>query len=253
MTLLIGIRTNYGTEGIVIASDRQLSESEDNGKGVVESKRAVRKIFYGPFWAIGACGGDYREIIDFCRTVNVYRSTDTNKQKQAQEIVERAIRDRWFREVRDLNTLIMKKGSAEIGETASFILAVTKPKMAIWKVDEFGNFKDIPEENDFEYLSLGSGSDTADGYIKQQLAEERIDRDQITIQSARRIACGALSAANTVGSVGMGYDLAVLTGIEIKDWGSSIRRGLQRAQSELEKGVDDYYPEPPEKESGERE
>ena len=53
--------------------------------------------------------------------------------------IERAIEKKFFSEVNELNTQVMKKDD-DINLTHRFIFAVNKPKLSLWTIDEFGNF-----------------------------------------------------------------------------------------------------------------
>ncbi len=248
MTLLVGIKTNQGIERIVLAADRQLSEGDD--KEEIKQKRPVQKLFYGElgkdgYWAMGWCGSDYRETMQF------YKDIREGNPPRGKNIIEEAIEKGWFEGVRQLNTEITKKPDAGVDDTVAFLLAVTKPKLNLWLVDEFGHLKGVPEEHDFDYIVAGGGAKVANEYIKQQMAEERINRGRIDSWAAYALAKRTILAGNSVGTVGFGYDLVVLSkDVGIKDWGEDTRRELKRAEKSMDKKAMEEYvvPERPEEE-----
>ena len=175
---------------------------------------------------MGDAGQDDRDVRKFYRKL---RGNSPSGEKESRRIIERALDERMFKEVNDLNTQLMKKG-AEYEGTHAFLLAVHNPSLSLWHVDEFGNLHEAPEENDFDYIALGSGKKEAIGYIERIVAEEKIDRDSITLPVALRAAREAIRAATKEAYTGLGYDLVVIIKGSIKEWGPEIGKALDVAE-----------------------
>lgn len=221
MTVVIGIRTNRGLDHIVLASDRQLSEdNEDEDK--TKLKRPIRKIYSGTHWVMGDAGGDDYDVRKFYRTLDS-RSNGHNR------TVRWAVRKKTFNEVLELNRRLMLKPEKTFEDTHAFILATNKP-FSLWAVDEYGNLKDTPTDSDFDYMCIGSGKVAVKDHFRQQLAEEQFDRDAITTEAAIKLAIGGVYAASNIEGVGLGYDLFVVSPTRIIDWGQKIRRTIKRAE-----------------------
>ena len=237
MTTLIGIRTNDGPDGIVIASDYQISEVDGNDHTV--STRPMNKIYTGPFWAMAHAGRDTRSLLRFYGVLKGYKRYDSSEEKARATILS-AIDDMFFPEVRDLNTKLRKNGD-ESEDLISFLLAVNKPEVNLWEVDEFGNIKEPNDESDFDYICLGGGADKAEDHIKGLLSNEDIDRDKIGIDNAVYTARSAIGAAETEAGTGMGFGLTVLIQDDIREWGKDIRRKLKETEQRELKDIANYY------------
>ncbi len=245
MTLLIGIKTNTGLDRVVLASDRQLSEYEE---GAFSSKRPIRKIYSGDFWAMGDAGGDDQDVRRFYRMLRGHKGYGSGPE-QAKRMIKVAIKERRFHEVRELNTELMRTGeNIDIEDTHAFLLAVNSPRIGLWLVDEFGNIKDPPKERDFDYLLLGNGKKEAEGYIQRLLAEEQIDRDRISTRTALSVVRGALKAAEKKADVGFGYDVVVVSKKGVEDLGREIGKSVASAERAAWRNVENKYNGPDESE-----
>jgi 20S proteasome alpha/beta subunit len=225
MTTIVGIKTNSGLDSIVLASDLQSSDEEAETKF-----RIPRKIYVGDNWAMGDAGGDdkaVRRLYGKLRGNKNYGSNDNI----AGEMLERAIKEKLFYEVRELNTELRKK-DCSMDETHAFVFAVSKPELFLWKIDEFGNLKDPKEDHDIDYVCVGTGRERVEKYIEGLLDEEKFDRDEINTNAAIHIARGAMKAAEGDVWTGLGYDLVILTKAGVKVWGKKIREVLEKAETD---------------------
>ena len=231
MTTLIGIRTNEGLDGIVLVSDLQISQYD--GPKML-ARWPARKIYFGDYWALGYIGGIHDELRGFLCVLRGDKRYNSSEEK-ANQIFQRAIEKQRFIEVDDLNALITKEKSLE--ETNAFLLAVNKPELNLWYIDEFGSFH-LPKDKEFEYFCIGTGSQEANKSIEKLLANEDIDRDKISISVARNIARRIINEMKDDPFTGFGYDIVVITKKLVKHWGEDYRKSLSKAQLEAEKGTD---------------
>ncbi len=229
MTTIIGIRTNHGLEGVVMASDHQSSKYDE---GELVSKTSVKKIYCGDYWAMGDAGADDKHVLKFYKVLMGHRNCNSNEQK-AKTTIERAVREKYFEEVVNLNTLVMKKDNAnDIEKAHSFLFAVNKPDMGLWYVDEFGNLKEPSDDKDIDYACIGSGEKKVDEYLERAISEQDIDRDKITIGIAIDLIRGAMNAAEKDAATGFGYDLIVITDKEVRNYGDEIKKSIVNAERE---------------------
>jgi len=236
MTTLVGIKANEGREGVVIASDYQVSE--EDGRGYLISKSPRSKIDAGPFWAMAHAGGDALPVREFYKFLKGNKGNNPNK-KKARSTILSAIDDLHFPEVVELNTKLSAKGNEE--DAVSFLLAINDPELNLYLVDSYGNIKGPNDESDFDYICLGSGGEKAENYIKDLLAQEKIDRDEISLKEAIYVARGAIGAAETEAGTGMGFNLVVLVKGEIGEYGKEMRSELRKTEeASLEKIVKHY-------------
>jgi 20S proteasome alpha/beta subunit len=244
MSTLIGIKTNYGIERIVLGSDRQFSDYDEDDKMV--EKGDVQKIFCGKKWAIAYCGGG--EIKELRRFFGVLRGDKRygSSKKNADEILEKAVNEKNFSEVCELNRFVAKKDrSTEC--TYEFILGSNYPKLGMWQIDSYGNLLLPSEDNEFEYIAIGSGADEAEKYIKSVVSEGKIgehefDKDSVTSSVANRIAKRAIQAARSDASTGFGYDIVFISkGRSIEAWGDRIKKKMFQADREIEDEISAHF------------
>ncbi|MEM4625673.1 MAG: hypothetical protein QXJ28_02850 [Candidatus Pacearchaeota archaeon] len=230
MTTAIGIKTNLGIERIVIAADNQLTISS----GQFEFEKWPRKkIYTGDFWAMAFAGVYSKEVSRFFGKLKGYKNYYSSPEK-SKEIIESALsrNPRRMIEVDTLNAEILSKGGS-IQDTLSFIFAVNNPKLMLFVIDEYGNLKDIPEQEDFDYVCIGSGSDLAKKYIKECISSGSLDVEKITIREAILVSLGALRNARNDIYTGSEIDWVVLSKEGIYDCGESIRRNIDETYKKL--------------------
>lgn len=238
MTTIIGIRANEGDDAIVLAADYQLGIY--NGDELV-SKRRIPKLQTGEFWAIGDAGEDDGDMIKFYGMLRGNRRYRSSKE-HASKVIERAVNERSFNEVLEINKSVRARKSLE--STHSFILAVNKPSLELFLVDEFGNLQTIPEEREIDYLVIGSGSDLVHKYVDDSLSNEKLDRCKISVESAIKLATDLMRVAERDGASGLGYDLVILQENSIDRWGAEIKKALSVAEKEVVRKIVDHYTTP---------
>jgi hypothetical protein len=236
MTTILGIQTNSdkGLESIVMVSDLQVSDDEQEAKWKIP-----RKIYIGENWAMGDTGGDDKDVRRMYGVLQGYKRYGSNDNR-AQKIIERAVRRRKFLEVRELNTELSRLDKDE-DELHSFVFAVNKPELNLWRVDSYGNLKISSGDKAIDYVRVGSGKEQVDKYIEEVLENEKFDRDNITTTSAIKIGRGAIRAAEKDKWSGYGYDLVILTKKEIITWGKEIQQELEEADNNKIDKICNYY------------
>ncbi|MBI2452301.1 hypothetical protein HYV50_04475 [Candidatus Pacearchaeota archaeon] len=248
MTTIIGLKTNYEANSIIIVSDRQKCRYE--GDKLI-AKEPVKKIYSGKSWSMADDGGDDDEVIDFYHTLQG-RSAKQDKQfdqvdlqERTKSMIEKVIKESFFAEVRDLNTKLMKNG-ADLDQTHSFIFATTHPELGLWLIDPFGNLHKPHEQNHFQYIAIGSGKEEAEKYIDSLINGEKVDREKITTRRGIKIAKETIAEAEKDAFTGLGYDLVILNQQKwVKEWGKKIRNDMKKAEEMSLESIANEY-EPPE-------
>lgn len=226
MTTVLGIKTTSMLESIVLIADRQSSATEES------KKYSVRKLYSGSFWVMGDVGSDDKDVLRFYGELRGDKRYGSD-QKKAEETILRALEKKRFIEVDALNALISKKGGGDASEdTHRFVLAVNKPSTSLWIVDEYGNLIEPSEENELDYVCLGSGKEDVEKHISYLKSEEKIDRENnISTSDGIEIATSCLEVAqNNNLWTGMGYDLIILTKKDIKEISKDVIKDMKEAQ-----------------------
>jgi len=243
MSTLIGIKTNSGIERIVLASDHQMSEFEGD---TMVSKGFVKKIHYGKNWALGFTGGgETKELRKFFGTLKGHGRYGSNK-KLSSNIIETAVKTKIFKEVYELNRTVSKR-DRDIEGTYSFIFCTQSPEFGLWEIDEFGNIFDSEENNEFDYICIGSGSSEVEKYLSSIISDGKIgdykfDKESIDSNVASRIAKRAIQAAQIEPASGFGYDLVVVPKYgKVDSWGDTIKQKLIEADQFLEDEIATHY------------
>lgn len=244
MTTIIGIRTNAGLDSIVLASDYQVTGYDGRDKPI--SRGYDKKIWHGEYWALGNDGLDCGEVHQFFRVLMGHKRYDSSPEI-ANEIFQRALKEKDFVEIRTLNRGLRKK-DYRLEDLPSFIFAVNKPELSLWWIDEFGNLHERDEDKNFDYICAGSGEEMAEKYIQDLIDERKIDREKITTKIAIKIVRGTIRSAEKEDlTTGLGYDLVIVTAEKgIKSWGEEIKKEIREAEEKKLDAIGDEY-EPQEK------
>jgi len=238
MTTLIGIKTNVSEEAVVLASDTQLSYIDDDGN--LLAKRPLLKIVRGDFWALAPSGAYTDEIKSF---YNKLRNPDDKRYKdfsgeKLEDMINKTIEKKRFMDVDSLNANYIKKGG-DLDGAHEFLMAVNKPKIELFHIDIFGNLR-YPENNDI--LILGSGRETADSYIEEQIEGETYDSANVDISTAIKLCSGALKKSGYEAFSGWPMDLVIIRDKKIEAFGKKIKEALEQAEEnileEIIKGLD---------------
>ena len=164
--------------------------------------------------------------------------------EESKRTIQEVIKKGRYLEINELNANITRKPGRAEDDVSSFILAVREPSLSLWEVNSFGVLKEASDENDFDYICLGSGRELAEGHIEKLIREERIDRNRVTLAKARSIARGAIEEASSLISVGLGYDMLIIAKEGIENVGKRIRRAGISAERAEEQRIDDKYKGP---------
>jgi hypothetical protein len=244
MTGILAMKANAGEEGIVIASDTQVTLKTE--EEMVE-KRPIFKIWLGKTWAMAHSGGFHNGLYRLQGLLAGQKRYDSSED-HVRSMIQRAVTPndkglRRFVEIDDINCDIRSKST--IDDCTEFIFAHTEPNLGLWQVHEFGVLQDYKEvnakseednEREFEYLFLGSAEDRIKGYIEDRLADSRnpLDPNNITIPIAVKEARGALDKARRDPYSGGASDIVVLTNRNgVDTWGKEIRRRMEHAEDKI--------------------
>ena len=162
--------------------------------------------------------------------------------------IETAIKRGYFEEIVFTNRHISKKRDDEDddlgGDSLELILASNNPLIGLYHINQFGNVCEIKDKDDFDFVSLGSGSKAAKKYIENEeykddkWVSEKIDLDNIRIHHAIMLAIGAIKEASKKDVNTGGYiDLAVVKNNSIAHYGKFIQSTIDDAEKEAYKQV----------------
>jgi len=228
MTTIVGIKTNYGLDGIVLAADFLVGDYTDDGKLV--DKGFCRKLQHGDYWVMGSSGlYNTRALNRFYGVLKGYKNYGSNEEK-AKNIFREAIEKRRFMDVDTLNADLLTDDTLS-EDTLEFILAIKEPNLNLWFVDHMGNLRPSPKDRDFDYLCAGSGSDSVISYIEGKIRDGLISADKINIPLAIELCRGSIASAERSKDAGLGCDLVVLTKTSLDDHGPEIRKRLKEAEN----------------------
>jgi 20S proteasome alpha/beta subunit len=217
MTTLVGIRTNEGLGAIVLASDTQMVYFDDSRVPI--GKRPMYKLNFGEFWAMGHTGvinSDLRRFYD--------KLKDT---KYAKEAIERAITKKRFIEVDELNANYMKN-QGDRNSCHEFLLAVNKPSLLLFHVDDYGNLLLPGDEED--YIILGSGETTVKDYLEEKTDSDDLDAGKIDLRAALGLVRGSLKKAEKEIDSGGSMDFIVIRDNKINAYGRRLRKAVFEAE-----------------------
>ncbi len=236
MTTILGVKSNYGIEGIVLASDVQISLYEG---GEMIGKRSQYKIYHGRNWMITHAGDVDKDLGSFLNFLSGQKRYDSSEEIVRKEI-EESLKSKEFERVNKLNKNARKNG-VELADLHSFILCTNMPKPEIFVVDEFGNLNK-PEEDDFEYAYLGSGSKRVASYIEQLADDSSFDSRSVDIPKAVEICYKALRRAiENDGYTGGPIDMSVMTEKGITPYGNKIKESINAAERNVVEEIKKIY------------
>lgn len=244
MTTILGVKTGKDAEpeGIVLASDTQLTDYE--GDKLTE-KRTGYKLVSGSFWAIGYAGTTSSALIEFLGFLKGQKRYGSSEET-ANDTIAKAIKENSFDKVMYLNKENRKNG-VENENLDTFLLAVNKPKLKIYTIDEFGSMDEVIEDGFGEYHSIGDGG-KVDEYMKMMVSEGKIDLNNFGIDAVIRFEFGAMHKAESSITTGGPIDLIVLMKDSVKPYGKLIRDKLIEAEREAMNEIISRYVPPKEPE-----
>lgn len=223
MTLIVGVKAGSGIQGRVLAADTQLTEYDGNEP--ISKTQGVKKLVSGNYWAMGFAGVKRSYLRDFFRNL---KSDDAK--------VQNAIETGYFPEVNELNRKICK----DYGESdlVKFLLASSKPKLGLYCVDLLGNVNDKQVESDEgDYMTIGSGSNSAENYLENKLGNDKDYQDGVTLEKAIDLAWGSIKDGNHDIFTGGPIDLVVVTDKYVKDFGASLKQVVRHAENKALENV----------------
>jgi 20S proteasome alpha/beta subunit len=252
MTTILGMKTNSGEEGIVVAADTKLAVY-DNEEEIMENEK-ITKIRVGSFYAIAFSG-----VIDnYLETFFRYISKKKNYQEfvgfvsKGEEMVapkkirenpiNEAIKRKYFEALNIFNRYMVKRDKNDIDGTIELILAVNKPKLNLYRVDAFGNLLNSDKPGGLEYVCGGSGASSIKDFFQNNdykkdptLAPLKISMDNINVATAVRLATRAMRVAAKDPETGDLIDLVILRKNKIYNYESKATFALDRFYEQLAK------------------
>jgi 20S proteasome alpha/beta subunit len=262
MTVIIGIKTNKkdSLDGIVLIADRQLTMIEEKaGQEFPTSKKSTEKLVFGNNWAMGYAGGSSDDQIGRFMQIMYGDKRVGSSTERANKIIEEALKRKQefgkisafekrkiqFEEIALLNSDMMSNDeTANVARDAYvFLLAINKPELNIYKIDEFGNMFD-PDDNDFPYFCIGSGKKGAKKFIEEYIEGEDVDEGGnviLDIPKAIDLGINALHKAHVDPYTSGPADLVVLTKNGVEHYGDSIKTAIKKAELEKVEEIKSKY------------
>ncbi|MBU0530189.1 MAG: hypothetical protein KKC05_00810, partial [Nanoarchaeota archaeon] len=128
---------------ILMTSDTQWGTYDTDEKLI--STECARKIYYGNSWAMAVNGSSGFDVQKLYKSLGYVPSG--RHSKKFEQTIQMAIKNERFEEINRLNMDASRRGE-EMRDMHSFILAVNRPEMGLYEVDEFGNVKPAKSTND---------------------------------------------------------------------------------------------------------
>ena len=226
MTAIIGIKAYSGAKEIIFAADSQMTDVEDN-RIPVSKVTGFNKIATGKDWAMGFAGIYCPPLRSFFKNLR--------SESSSSNLIENAVNNKYFAEVNELNTKIAKKYGDDC--SAHFLLASSKPEVGMYFVDKMGNVLERPvyEDETTDYLTIGSGSDSARSYLEKRMDTKYLDQEGISHANALRYAYEAIEQTDDLYTGGP-IEIVVLKQDSVNSYGAKLRRAARKAvRTELEK------------------
>jgi 20S proteasome alpha/beta subunit len=225
MTAIVGIKSYSNSKEIILAADSQMTDFEDN-RIPVSKVTGFNKIANGKDWAMGFAGIYCPPLRSFFKNLK--------SEASSKNIIENAIQSKYFEEVNDLNTKIARKYGDDC--SAHFLLASSKPELGIYFVDKMGNVLERPvgEDDNLDYLTIGSGSDSARNYLERKIDNKYLDSDGLTHAMALKYAYESIEQEDDLYTGGP-IEIVVVKEDSVNNYGSRLRRAARKAvRTELE-------------------
>jgi len=213
MTVIVGVKTNYGPEAIVMASDRQLTHFDQRENPIFRDR--ITKINVSERWMAGNAGNQGKNVDKFYRGMNEKPGLPVEikraiKKGNFPEFVEAVKKDAGS----DYNgsdytypTMLMAANSGDGLQLCEVnVLGVVYSPDKFWRV---------------EYGCVGSGKREAEEKIKAMLGNSEFGK-KVGLERALILAYKAVQAAEVNTTCGMGLDIAILT----KEGVSNLTREL---------------------------
>lgn len=255
MTTIIGVKTNFGDEGIVLGSDTQLNIISDPEEKPL-TKRQTLKIIYGSTWALANEGRpDIPDIQQFLGILSGKKKHGSSDER-ANQIIAKSIENfdkgskydgPHFEEVLHYHMLAARRGE-DLNDMPTYVLAANKPRIGLWWVDAFGNLHESKSEKErrVEYICKGSGEDKVNEYIEGMVYDEKVDLSAIDIPVAIDIVVASLHKAEEDAFTGGPLDVVITTKSFVRPYGKRIREALEKAEEmSIQEIKKEYLPQPP--------
>lgn len=236
MTTIVGIKANYGIEGIVIGADRQLNYYDDAGEKITK-KEQICKITYGKDWIVGDAGGISNQFAVFLYSKKEKMKERIYKAVQRYQQNPKSKKPH-FPEINEINTIAKRNGVEDDCLHQMILAAKIGRKIGLWDVDEFGNLKE--SEKDLNYLTLGTGEDYVTKHLTSLSEKGLINHSAITIPTAIDVTVKCLEVAEHDPNTG-GLDLAVLTAKGVNYYGDFIQETMERQKKYMINSIKKRY------------
>lgn len=239
MTTILGLKTTFDKEAIVLAADYLGSfmvTDPDGGEAVVE-QIDFQKIYHQTNFAFAMAGRASPLLKDFWRRLKI-------KDPENPEFIDvkESLETGFFEEVRNLNLeSCVDDISIDPVNQTSFIFATNfdgEPR--------FFTVYPMGAVNELKYCAaLGSGSDFIDEKVSSVYTDHSLDGPQINLEKAVRLADECITLARgDIYSKAVVPDIAVITAKSIDYHGPRMRANYQKfKETELQKIIKRYQDE----------
>jgi|SRR3989344_176269 len=235
MTTLIGVRTNIGSDAVVIASDTQMSFFDEERNPL--SKKTFYKILTGDYWILAHSGDGTEYLRKFCSRITYPdRFKDFDKKVLNKEIIEAVEKKRYLR-IDNLNAEHSLENAMEVDEDdeiefVEFLFAIREgnglnSKLHLYRIDSYGNL--IPPKIGSSYLVLGTSKKKIKEYLTENVDEgESYKSGNLDLETSLDLCDNILEKfAETDIYTGGLMDFAVLTKDKIFHYGEELKQDLR--------------------------
>lgn len=254
MTTIIGLETVLGEETIILGADSQISLLDEKDKGVGKIQR--RKIIVGPFYSLAIAGTDTREVLKLSGRLEGTKKYLQEEEKtgdivkKAFERYEKGEKMRQFDEVNYVNAIRTKekKASTDTGDLIEMVIACQNP-FGLWHVDIYGTItsfsKDrdtFPEDREYPYVVVGSGSDEVKKFFDLTLDEEgKYSPAGVDLPTGIELVYQALVKSTKDFYTGRPFGIVVVKKDSIDDYVGDMLKSFKTAEESVIANIKNEY------------
>jgi 20S proteasome alpha/beta subunit len=243
MTTILGIKTNVGQPGIVIAADTTVSVYDDGGEILGKEKTCKIRVGKNNVMAFAGTIDNYLENFfnyvsgekNYSDFVNFVSDGLEKKTAMVKNPILEAIKTNYFAALNMFNRYQTKRNEGSVDDAIDLIMATNKPNLNLYHVDAFGNLVKPSRQNGLEYVCAGSGSKQVTDFFHDEeylndadFKTKKIKIDNITMSAAIQLATKAMKKATKDSETGDLLDLVVIRKNKIDNYCSEVLQAVDK-------------------------